>query len=77
MPRQPDTTQIVIANIAYYQALNGVNDKELCSRAQLAPSTYSRKMRRVSNRAFDLDELGRIARVLKTTVADLVKGGPA
>lgn len=72
MPRQPDTTQIVIANIEYHKSLNGINDKELCTRALIVPATYSRKMRRVSNRAFDLDELSRIARVLKVTVADLV-----
>lgn len=76
MGRQPDATQIVIANIEYHKALNRMSDKELYTRAGIKRSTYWDRVSRRS-RPFDLDELGRIARVLKTTVADLVKGGPS
>lgn len=72
MPKRPDTVQIVIANIEYFKSLNNINNKELCTRAQIVPSTFSRKMHRISNRTFDIDELSRIARVLKVTVSELV-----
>lgn len=72
MPRQPDTTQIVIANIEYHKALNGIKDRELYERAHIAKSTYWERMGRKGQRTFDIYELDRIAGVFKVPVADLV-----
>lgn len=77
MSRQPDIIQQVIANIEYYRVLNGFTPRDLYGRAQFPKSTYYDRMSRRKQSTFDLHELSKIARALKVTVADLVKGGPA
>ena len=72
MPRQPDTVQTAIAQIEYHKTLNGLKDRDLYERAKIPKSTYWERMGRKGQRTFDLYELGRIAGVLKVTVADLV-----
>lgn len=71
MPKKISTMQYTIANIKRYQSINQMNDHALYTRAQIGRSTFSDRINR-KTRAFDLDELDRISRVLGVTVEDLL-----
>lgn len=72
--RKKDPRLIVAANIDKWKRLAELTNEDLYTAAGISRKTFTRRIERLDDNAFNILELDRMAKCMKCTVSDLIEG---